>query len=257
MPNWVYNTLYVTGDTADLARVREQMNKPFSKTFLDFIYLDSEDGRKVRLDENGNVVREPVTVTYSNPIFAFWNIVAPTDLEAYYGEETSKEAAFTPDGTFDKDAFGREFTRKLSEDDNWYWWNVRNWGTKWDVAISDNEKWAETSLEVWDDGTLMYRMNTAWSPPEDAIRTLSEQYPNLHFELSYEEEQGWGGTICFRNGSGEVIEEYDIPSSHQDFVNRDQDCWACLMYEDADDHLFDDCPRPTLDTPATNVVESI
>ena len=59
--------------------------------------------------------------------------------------------------------------------DNWYDWNVKNWGTKWDVEAEIND----------DDGLCMISFDSAWSPPIDAIAELSKQFPKLHFSLKY------------------------------------------------------------------------
>ena len=75
MPNWVYNSLYVTGNTADLQAMKAQLNSPVTTYHLDFEY-ESLEPRKVRLDENGNAIRMPVEKTMHNPVFSFMNVVA-------------------------------------------------------------------------------------------------------------------------------------------------------------------------------------
>lgn len=62
---------------------------------------------------------------------------------------------------------------------NWYDWNVKEWGTKWDaygVVEEDNHK---TSWQ------LLFM--TAWSPPIAWLEKVAKQYPNLHFRLKYVE----------------------------------------------------------------------
>ena len=44
-----------------------------------------------------------------------------------------------------------------SEKDNWYDWNVTNWGTKWEISVIDYER--------YDDETVWISFETAWSPP--------------------------------------------------------------------------------------------
>ena len=99
------------------------------------------------------------------------------------------------------------------QSNNWYDWNVRNWGTKWDVASTDEEIYSETSLidEGIDDNQkyfLVYRFDTAWSPPIPVIEKLSKQYPSLKINLDFEEETGWGGEIEFTDGQQIVLSEY-------------------------------------------------
>ena len=87
---------------------------------------------------------------------------------------------------------------------DWYSFNVREWGTKWDVAVSSDDEYPETYMEgPTENGenlVVYYNFNTAWSPPFPAIAKLSAQYPALLFTLSYEEETGWGGECEFLRG---------------------------------------------------------
>ena len=177
MPNWVFNHLAIEGDKSDIDKVKSQLNSPFSTKFPRW--------------NSQTQSYDPSTTTYSNPVFAFWNIIRPTDMETYYLQE---------DPNADKS--------KVFSGDNWYSWNTRNWGTKWDVAIRDNDDgYKDTTLDESDD-FIMYRFDTAWSPPCEAIEKLSAQYPQLTFRLSFEEEQGWGGEIEFVNGKQTALSEY-------------------------------------------------
>lgn len=113
----------------------------------------------------------------------------------------------------------------------WYDWNVGNWGTKWDASDVDIQEYAADHKQI--------TFSTAWSPPVEVLSTLSKQYPNLHIELEWEEEQGFGGTFTCTNGEVTVTDEYDIPQSHADYVARDKEC-GCEIW--ADEAPFVDCP---------------
>jgi hypothetical protein len=78
---------------------------------------------------------------------------------------------------------------------------------------------------------LLYRFDTAWSPPVPAIHNLSLQYPNLNFDLSYEEEQGWGGEITFKNG--EVVDQ-----SEYENMCRECDEKNCMEYDEETSEEF-------------------
>ena len=224
MPNWVYNSLVVSGDKLELDKLKEQLNKPVTKNFPDTHY-DKE------LSE---WVDTPAIQHFSNPVFSFWNVVAPTDLDAYYGKETIKVSL---------DNFQETFSNALANDQSWYYWNVRNWGTKWDVAVADGVEYADTTLEITDDGTLMYHFQTAWSPVHEIFEKLSEQYPKLTFDYEYEEEQGWGGSAVWGNAELLLQEEYDIPSSHADYQKRDRECYC--ETENDPEYWYSDCPVDT------------
>jgi hypothetical protein len=56
---------------------------------------------------------------------------------------------------------------------NWYDWCIKYWGTKWNAySVSD---WTKQSICFL----------TAWSPPIEAIRELSDKFPKAKFILSY------------------------------------------------------------------------
>ena len=196
MPNWVYNTLTIEGSPSSVQKLKEQVSAPFTREHDQW---NMETG-KMELKE----------YTYSNPVFSFWNIIKPTDLATY---------ALQKDHKADDSS--------LFAGNNWYDWNVRNWGTKWDVSVSDDEKWPDTELlndePNGENQVLVYRFNTAWSPAVPAIEKLSEQYPDLLFTHSFEEEQGWGGELEILNGNLLSESQYD---------------WKCREC----DHMLDETP---------------
>jgi hypothetical protein len=196
MPNWVYNSLAVQGNAEQIKNLKTQLNQPFSVT---------HDSWNI---ETGQMEKKPTT--YNNPIFAFWNITKPTDLDTYFGEQPkydpNKPIAF--------------------DSDHWYDWNVRNWGTKWDVANQDGDSpYNDTSLDDDEETSVIYSFNTAWSMPTPAIKNLSSQYPELIFNLFYQEETGWGGEVEIMNGS--IIREADYESKCPECDSMD-----CLSYND-------------------------
>jgi hypothetical protein len=200
MPNWVYNTLVIEAVEADpeqLKKVATQLNQP---------YTVSHHTWDAATD---TMVRTPTT--YNNPIFAFWNISKPTDLDAYFGEQPK----FDPEKPVAFDS------------DHWYDWNVRNWGTKWDVGNQDNDSpYNDTEMEERE-RALVYTFNTAWSTPMPALITLSEQYPELVIALFYQEETGWGGNAVVMNGK--VVDENQYDSLCQECDEKD-----CMEYCDND-----------------------
>lgn len=236
MPNWVFNTLSVSGDKATLDEMVAQLNKPVTKH-----YPETNFDKELQ-----KWVETPATQVFNNPVFSFWNVVAPTNLEAYYGEEVFKNTdtnSRDKDGKIDGVAFMAEFHRSIAEDNDWYHWNIRNWGTKWDIASADDELYGGTSMEVNDDGDVVYRFETAWSPVHEVLTKLSKMYPTLTFDYYYEEEQGWGGEDTIVNG--EIIEsnEWDIPNSHADNVKLDKEC-NC-EFDDDPAYWYSDCPVDT------------
>lgn len=144
--------------------------------------------------------------------FAFWNIVRPEgeDLQKY--DESLGTGGAMP---------------------FWYDWNISNWGTKWDAS--------EVEFHDYEPDHKRYTFSTAWSPPLEVLKSLSEQHPNLWIELEWEEEQGFGGTFVFIGGEATETVYYEVPSSHADFVERGREDECSCTWGD-DDYAFPDCP---------------
>lgn len=119
--------------------------------------------------------------------------------------------------------------RPAQEEDNWYDWNIKNWGCKWDAN--------DASVEDFIDESLTYRFNTAWSPPMPLVEKLSALLPDRRIELTFEEEQGWGGVVSLIDAKLTVEKQWDIPNSHEDIVKRQGEC----MCVGNDEPYYDDC----------------
>jgi hypothetical protein len=235
MPNWVFNSLIVSGEESELNKMVAQLNQPFEKHFP-----ESKFNQETKEWEHF-----PDVQVYDNPVFAFWNIVKPTDLEAYYERDTFKGNANIKkdaDGKFDNDSFMAEFVRSMRDDQDWYHWNCRNWGTKWDIGVVNGDEYPNTTKTITDEGDVMYHFQTAWSPVGEVLMKLSEMYPSLNFDYEYEEEQGWGGTCTFKGGVDIACDQWDIPESHSDYKDRDKEC-PC-EYDDIE-YAYKDCPIDT------------
>jgi len=177
------------------------------KDFYEFL-------EKIRLDyieATGDLAYGIKETKYSNPIFSFRNIVAPTDLEAYKKQPNFDDRA---------------------NDNSWYNFNIREWGTKWDVAVSNDDKYPETYMEETEDewtASVYYHFNTAWGIPEEALTKLSSQYPDLLFTLSYEEETGWGGELEILRGVIISHSQYNWKCKECDYaeLNEPPYCETC------------------------------
>lgn len=223
MPNWVYNTVSITGSPELVEQVREMLAQPYETNHKEFVIND--DGTQGYKQTKG--VHESK--------FSFWNIQSPTDLDSYYGEEAKT----------DLDNFAESYKKAMAESNHWYEWNCREWGCKWDASNVELQEPYEANGKL----TIGYRFDTPWSPPLEAIAKLAHQYPDLVIEIDYEEEQGWGGNWILEGDEITYQEEWDIPSSHAENMARKDYCWACDAMDE--DYWYDDCP-----TDLTNAVSS-
>jgi hypothetical protein len=218
MPNWVYNTLSVSGSKEKIAEFKELAGRKAPTGF------DSETG----------------VLTYDNKeeVLSFWNFKEPKDKAVYFGASDYKPEGYDSWTMEERMAHSMKFSS-----DGWYDWNIREWGTKWDACDVDLNDDSETSLG--------YSFNTAWSIPEPVFVAMVQKFPTLDFEFWSEEEQGWGAEFTSSDGDedGErsliMTKEWDIPDSHQDYVDRDrEDSCNCASDPDDDEYWYDDCPRP-------------
>jgi hypothetical protein len=227
MPNWVYNGLTIEGNPDQVKSLIKQMNKPFVQ------YIEPLGDLSFGIKQR----------KYVNPIFAFHNIYSHLDHgvsnETYWGQPPRKE-----DSSF---ADWMKF-----ETNDWYNFNNREWGTKWDVAVAEDDKYPNTTIQEAENGenyVVYYSFETAWSRPLPAISKLSAQYPTLLFTLSYEEETGWGGEMEFLRG--EVISESEYENMCRDCDSTDtmefcedcenQICTKCNWLGEADLDSVKEC----------------
>lgn len=149
----------------------------------------------------------------SESVLSFWNFKRPEWVERMEG--------------------GSYWARETSH--NWYTWNTKNWGTKWDAANAE--------LIVNADTDIVYRFDTAWSPPEAVFKAMAAQFPKCMFEMRCVEETGWGVEYAAKNGTLEETESWNTPESHADWVkiDREHQC-PCDWSSDGTD-WYEDCPR--------------
>lgn len=79
---------------------------------------------------------------------------------------------------------------------------VQIWGTKWDAN--------EVDVDIGDE-QLTYHFQTAWGPPKEWLEKVAKKYPELTFELFYEEPgMDFLGRVEYEDGelTGEMEDEY-------------------------------------------------
>lgn len=210
MPNWAYSKVTISGDRNEVLRLKEQVSQPYQ----DPHYPDETN----------------------EGVFLLWNIVKPTNLSAYCGEEqkvfdeivkADPELAelnelVVPDNNSDLTA---RVIHELATSDSWYEWNCRNWGTKWDLG--NKAQIARESVEYLTDLDMLnydkpmpanlhleYRLESAWAPPVNALSRLAEQYPDVVIDLVSIDESD-----CFAMSAqwagGELLREPDEEITHE------------------------------------------
>jgi len=124
---------------------------------------------------------------------------------------------------------------------NWYDWNMKHWGVKWNACSGDGANVQESP-----NGNLYLtlRFESPWGPPVGIMEALFEvcQEQGLDLDWYLEEEQGWGEEWETVEGRFVMVKSWDIPSSHADHKNIHSEC-VCSWLED-EEEWYNDCPRP-------------
>lgn len=229
MPNWVTTTLTVTGPRDQLIALRDKARSAPP---------DPEEGSEARVFTFSAFIPRPSSLSvesssvgdngfdvFFNPDPSAWKsvgwlaaIAQTREAAQLYLDLTSPEA------------------RKLAAIyhnnlvnygcKTWYDWNTRFWGTKWDACHCDiDERLDENDPSP----CLIYYFDTAWSPAEPVLEAMSEEFPLLEFNATFDEE---GGFFYYRGTwmGGEQIEYEDLMSTRE---NEDDDT-------DADDDSDED-----------------
>jgi hypothetical protein len=94
--------------------------------------------------------------------------------------------------------------------DNWYYWRLENWGSKWDAQ--------EPYIEE-DENGLTINFDTAWSPAIPYIKQVAIMFPDLIFDLYFMETGEWFAGRVFAKGE-EIVEQYGEPRQVDDDGNE-------------------------------------
>jgi len=192
MPNWCVNQVDITGDEAEVAKL------------VAF----------VKSDENSftfeNIVPPPATPMYSSDA-THNKYVCGCESVAQPDPENEGKFMWVIDGkkveyhgkcpTHNEHSFS-------NHPDNWYNWNINNWGTKWSAAEVWNDR-IDDDGKV--DGHTSYNFDTAWSPAEPVVAALAEKFPTLRIAHRYcEAGMGYAGEVLYANGAEIRREDYDM-----------------------------------------------
>ncbi len=203
MPNWCVNQVDITGDEAEVAKL------------VAF----------VKSDENSftfeNIVPPPATPMYSSDC-THNKYVCGCESVAQPDPENEGKFMWVIDGkkveyhgkcpTHNEHSFS-------NHPDNWYNWNITNWGTKWSAAEVWNDR-IDDDGKV--DGHTSYNFDTAWSPAEPVVAALAEKFPTLRIAHRYcEAGMGYAGEVLYADGAEIRREEYDMGQVPDDAFTED------------------------------------
>jgi hypothetical protein len=217
MPNHVTNILTITGEEAEVQKCLAEIKTEIEGNvrFIDFntfIPIPKElegttSPTKILSQEEYD--KQEARIAHNEL----------TEIEKQWGVSRGITQAMS-------DEFMEEF-----DADNWYDWQVSNWGTKWNAYD-----------QIFNESSNTITFDTAWSTPQEAMYHLSTKYPSLTFKVEYaDEDLGFnvGGYIMFE---GE-IEDCNYPEGGSEeayemamTIKGDQDYYLeQYLSEDADE----------------------
>jgi len=97
--------------------------------------------------------------------------------------------------TEEQDFFSAIRPRPLTEEENWYGWNVNNWGTKWSPSVHDFNRES--------DDTIWISFDSAWTPPTILYEFMHEEGYDVR---AYYLESGMGFVGKFEDGYDDCYE---------------------------------------------------
>jgi len=215
MPNWVSNTINVSGSAEEIKNFKERASQPYATNW------------------GGEAGQEHQVLSFMNFIAPPQEAIASGEYWGTHGWKDGEHSGQTPN--------------------NWYNFNNREWGTKWDASDVDITDESENHLT--------YYFQTAWGIPEPVFMVMVAEHPKLDFKFNCVEEQGWGAEYEGVDGDFMTTDEWDIPDTHEESMKR-QDYCQCEHYDASDpeerEYLFDDCPGKSLATEdAVRILEEV
>ena len=173
MPNWTFNTITITGNKNAINKFKTDAVKhedgtlflsswlPIPETFLKYDTANHPNGDGLKVGEK------------------WWDGLGD------HGDKIITEELI------------EEFKRATEEQKEkygvigWYDYNVKTFGCKWDTRVEIGSE---------NNGRITLLVDTPWSAPNNWLRTLSKNYPELSFNLHAIYEDGFWEEVEYHEG---------------------------------------------------------
>lgn len=218
MPNWVNNTMIVTGSVPQLTRFTGQA-----------IYVKGEKQVPFVISSFLPCPEGLTKVAYPVRIITEEQYKAQNPEDPIQGITIKKQS---------------QLIKKYGYD-NWYDWCINNWGTRSDVVnctISAGYlSKVNRIINGESEGNITYRFDTAWNPPIEALTFISKKFPKLTFMLNYKDECGeLKGTAIFFNGVVRHNERFALTAQEREELGMDDEDEEAGKIEDAENAECDE-----------------
>jgi hypothetical protein len=119
--------------------------------------------------------------------------------------------------------------RPTEQAENWYDWNVNNWGTKWDITLA--------SYEIVDETTVTLSFDSAWAAPTALYEFLSQEGWDVD---AFYDEPGMGFCGRFVDGTENSYEYANMSADEmEDFIPEEIEAMFSIVEQRRDDEEND------------------
>ncbi len=225
MPNWSFNNFQISGRSEEMEKFYQTALKKSTEGELIFSF--------------SNVIPQPEKIKNTiSPSSSAKGVKWLNTSKLEHREGQLDEIFGIKNGLIPCENNTEEKCKQLIQEfrcDNWYDWNIENWGTKWNVEVDCFER---------SDSKFTCQFETAWTPPGLFLSRLQQLFPNLDIKLTYELEgcNECGVFVTEREGDVVTISNYhdEITYKSSDgrqiyFCNTDYD----YKYVDTDEICHD------------------
>lgn len=218
MPNWCNNKLTISGSINDVAKFVKKANGPLQHYKPSSWEIEADKKFQAKAEAEGLPFKSTLPKVIMSPL-SFHQLVPIPDhiMENGYDEVEQRNSKNTG-----------------------YDWEHKLWGVKWGAS--------DAILEHSGDTRADYTFTTPWGPPKVFLETVSKDFPELTFLLSFEEEYPSRGKFVVFNGqvdyhandygSGEDYPEYSNDLSEDEDEEEERHIlleeWRLRYYEDHD-----------------------
>lgn len=199
MPNYIKNRIKIIGTEEQVQEVflkynthiKAKLNKSYDGNIICRLkegdgfsvgWFNSKTGEFKTREENSNQIGLPENYEFeindAKDYFPdFEKIITPPNNDAY------------------NDLPNQQAVR--NDPEHWYNWNIKNWGTKWNIS------------EVEKESNNTFTFVTAWNGVPKLMLEISNQNPDIEFEYEYADEDTSYNCASYKFKNGEVLETFE------------------------------------------------
>jgi hypothetical protein len=185
MPNWSYNNLTISGPKEDMDVFYQESIKPNSNNELSFRFSNIFPmPEKIK-----NTISPSSSAKGQKWMNSNSSTVRNDKLNEIFDEEENDPNLIPVENNTPEKC--QQLIKEYGSD-NWYDWNIKTYGTKWDVEVVDREYYKS-------DEQFECSFDTAWSPPSNFLENLQNRFKNLDIKLTFELEGSDGCGVFYTN----------------------------------------------------------